>query len=293
MEGQNSSISRREMLALAGTTALAGCSIGSPFTERAVQQPPRDTTQQDTTPAAGTQEGETVRAFVGAYHWGFFFLSELGEEIETLTLSSGDELHLTLFSVEAEVAMEALPGAVRNNIPSAAERARRNRRAIPVPQGTSLDSLHDAAEAAYPDHSLVILSDEFMMNRPGGPGRGPGSGGPSGPWGGHHGPHPGPYDPDRGQEQGQYPGSGGPYDPGDDQGSGGSYGSGFMPGHGWGSGSGGTLAPPIYLWHHATVPSELGFVVNTTGSFGFACTVYCGYGHPYMAERSRIVVSEN
>jgi heme/copper-type cytochrome/quinol oxidase subunit 2 len=50
------------------------------------------------------------------------------------------------------------------------------------------------------------------------------------------------------------------------------------------------LAPPTYLWHRATVPAELGFVVQTTGSFGFACTVYCGYGHPYMVEPGRVVV---
>ncbi|WP_139246571.1 cupredoxin domain-containing protein [Halogranum amylolyticum] len=71
------------------------------------------------------------------------------------------------------------------------------------------------------------------------------------------------------------------------------YGPEMMPGSGWGSEYGGSLAPPVYLWHHSTVPSELGFVVNTPGSFGFVCTVYCGYGHPYMAERSRVVVTED
>ena len=76
------------------------------------------------------------------------------------------------------------------------------------------------------------------------------------------------------------------------------YGRG-TPGYGpgmcgwWANGGTGTLAPATYLWHHSTVPSELGFVVNTTGSFGFVCTVYCGYGHPYMVEPGRVVVEED
>jgi heme/copper-type cytochrome/quinol oxidase subunit 2 len=49
----------------------------------------------------------------------------------------------------------------------------------------------------------------------------------------------------------------------------------------------------VYLWHHSTVPNELGFVVTTSGSFGFACPVYCGYGHPFMVERGRIMVTED
>ena len=67
----------------------------------------------------------------------------------------------------------------------------------------------------------------------------------------------------------------------------------YYPGMGWGIGYGGTLAPPVYLWHHSTVPGELGFVVNTTGTFGFVCSLFCGYGHPYMTERSRVIATEN
>ncbi|QLG27639.1 hypothetical protein HUG10_08775 [Halorarum halophilum] len=222
---------------------------------------------------------ETVRAFVGSYHWGYFLLDEDGEELDQLTLSSGDELRLTLFNVEADAAVEALPQAVRTNVPSSDERARRNEQAVQVPRGTTLDALHDAAEAAYPDHSLAILDDELLGNGPGGPGQGPG--------GGHHGPHGGPSGPGNGRGPGQEPGGGGP-----GQGPGGGHGPG-MPGSCWGGVCGGTLAPPAYLWHHSTVPTELGFVVNTTGSFGFVCTVYCGYGHPYMVEPGRVVVSEN
>ncbi|SMO86862.1 hypothetical protein SAMN06264867_11278 [Halorubrum cibi] len=277
-------VTRRELIAITGGSALAGCSIMNPGT----RHPQRDTTQRD------DQQAETVRAFVGSYHWGYFILDEDGAEIDQLTLSPGGELRLTLFNVEADAAIDALPQAVRTNIPSPEERAQRNEQAIPVPQGTTLETLHDAAEAAYPDHSLVLLGDEYMWSRPGGPGQGQGSGVPVGPWGGHHGPHGGPYGPGGGPYgPGQGPGS--PYGPGM-----GEYGPGMMPGYGpgmggygWGSGYGGTLAPPVYLWHHSTVPSELGFVVNTTGSFGFVCTVYCGYGHPYMAEQSRVVVTEN
>lgn len=277
-------VTRRQVLALTGASALAGCSILSPGTEQSQE----DTTRRENRQAVGSQQTRTVRAFVGSYHWGYFVLDEAGTELDRLTLSPGDELRLTLFNVEAEAAVDALPRAVRRNVPGSAARARRNEQAVPVPQGTTLDALHDAAEAAYPDHSLVILGDEYLWSRPGGPGQGPGSGGPVGPWGGHHGPHGGPYGP-----------GGGPYGPGQGgQGPGMPYGPGMpwmgpgmMPGYGP-YGDGGTLAPPVYLWHHSTVPNELGFVVNTTGSFGFACTVYCGYGHPYMAERSRIVVED-
>jgi len=268
-------ITRREMMALTGTSALAGGSIVHPGTRR----PRRDAAQRGYQQVDDDQQTETVRAFVGSYHWGYFVLDEDGTELDRLTLTPGTELRLTLFNVEADAAVDELPRAVRRNVPSSEERAERNEDAIPVPRGTTLETLHDAAESAYPDHSLAILSDEYLWNRPGGSDRGPGSG----PWGGHHGPHGGPGW-----------GPGGPYGPGMP-----GYGPGMMPGYGpgtpgrWGSGYGGTLAPPVYLWHHATVPIELGFVVNTTGSFGFACTVYCGYGHPYMAERSRVVVNED
>lgn len=290
-------VTRRELIAITGGSALAGCSIMNPGT----RQPQRDTAQQENQQVVDDQQTETVRAFVGSYHWGYFILDEDGTELDQLTLSSGDELRLTLFNVEADAAIDALPQAVRTNIPSSEERAQRNEQAIPVPQGTTLETLHDAAEAAYPDHGLAILSDEYMWSRPDGRGQGPGSGGMGGPWGGHHGPHRGPQGPgggasgpgQGGQGPGQGPGS--PYGPGMPW-----YGPGMMPGYGpgmhgygWGSGYGGTLAPPVNLWHHSTVPSELGFVVNTTGSFGFVCPVYCGYGHPYMAERSRVVVTEN
>ena len=296
-------VTRRGLISITGASALAGCSLTSP----GAQQPQQDTTQEDTQQAVGDQRAETVRAFVGSYHWGYFILDADGAEIDQLTLSPGDELRLTLFNVEAD-ATTALPQAVRANIPSPEERAQRNEQAIPVPRGTTLETLHDAAEAAYPDHGLGILSDEYLWSRPGDPGRGPGSGGPVGPWGGHHGPHVGPYEPGRapygperdGQGRGEAPG--GSYGPGMDgygpetmpgYGPGmGGYGPG-MGGYGPGSGHGGALAPPVFLWHHSTVPSELGFVVDTTGSFGFVCTVYCGYGHPYMAERSRVVVTED
>jgi hypothetical protein len=273
------------MISTTGIAALAGCSIANYGT----RQPQRSTTEQETQQAVGTRRTRMVRAFVGSYHWGYFLLDEEGAEIDKLTLSSGDELRLTLFNVEADAAIDALPRAVRRNIPSSKERARRNEQAIPVPRGTTLEALHDAAEAAYPDHSLLILSDEYLRSKPGGRGQGPGSGGPVGPWGGHHGPHGGPYRPGPGQD-GRGPGRGPENPPGPGRRPGDGPG---MGGSGWMHGYDGTLAPPVYLWHHSTVPSELGFVVNTTGSFGFVCTVYCGYGHPYMAERSRIVVDED
>ncbi|QLG61869.1 hypothetical protein [Halorarum salinum] len=189
-----------------------------------------------------------------------------------MTLSPGDELRLTLLSVEADAAVEDLPQAVRTNVPSSDERARRNEQAIPVPRGTTLDALHDAADAAYPDHSLAIRDDELLENGPdgGGPGQGP--------WGGHHGPHGGPSGPGNGRGRGQDPGPGRPR----------TRNAGVV----LGGTRGGTLAPPAYLWHHSTVPTELGFVVNTTGTFGFVCTVYWGYGHPYMVERGRVEVNE-
>lgn len=277
-------VTRRETLGLLGATGLAGCAVLDGGSQR---DTPRDAEPDvETTRQSGTTERETVRAFVGSYHWGYFVLDENGEERDRLTLSAGDELRLTLFNVESD-AVEELPQAVRTNVPSSDERARRNEGAIPVPRGTDLETLHEAAEAAYPDHGLVVLDDEFLggsaggqgQGSGGGPGQGPGGGPGQGPWGGHHGPHGG-YGPGGGQTPGQGwgPGSGGPYGP-------------MGPGGCWG-GYGGTLAPSVYLWHHATVPAELGFVVNTTGSFGFVCDVYCGYGHPYMAESERIVVSE-
>ncbi|WP_254272758.1 hypothetical protein [Haloarcula marina] len=279
-------VSRREVLLLAAGVPIAGCtglssSGQAGTTGQANQQSPTETGTEDD--QAESTTGETVRAFVGSYHWGYFVLDADGTERDQLSLTNGDELRLTLFSVEADDAVAALPQAVRNGIPDSAERARRNEQSIPTPQGTSLETLHEAAEAAYPDHSLALVSDEFL--RPGGPGQGgPGQGGPGqgprqgpqGSWAGHHGPHGGPS---------------GPYGPGSGQGGGGMYGPGSGGGGCWGPAFG-TLAPTTYLWHHSTVPAELGFVVDTAGSFGFACTVYCGYGHPYMAEPGRVVVSE-
>lgn len=276
-------LTRRETLALTGAAALAGCSGTTPRTGTSSREKPPQENQQ----AADAQQRDTVRAFVGSYHWGYFVLDENGDEREQLSLSPGDELRLTLFNVEATDAVQALPRAVRRNVPSSAERAQRNEQAIPVPRGTSLETLHEAAEAAYPDHSLVVLDDDSLGGGPNGPGEGPGSGGPPGSWGGYHGPHGGAYGPGQGgRGPGQGPGSStGPWMmPGSGPG---------MHGPGWGGGFAGLLTPPVYLWHHATVPNELGFVVNTTGSFGFACTVYCGYGHPYMAERSRVVVTDD
>lgn len=207
------------------------------------------------------QQARTVRGYVGSYHWGYFLLDESGREIDQLSLSVGDELRLTAFNVEADEAIEDLPDAVRAGIPSSDERSRRNDQSIPAPQGVDLEELHEAAELSYPDHSLAVLRDETLVRSPGG---GPGPGGHfpgQGPWGGHHG------------------------------GVGGS-GGGMPSGPYWGNTVTGLLAPPTYLWHHSTVPAEVGFRVETSGSFGFACTVYCGYGHPYMAERDRIVVND-
>ncbi|WP_227378508.1 hypothetical protein [Haladaptatus halobius] len=183
-------------------------------------------------------------------------LDENGDELDQLTLSPGDELRLTAFNVESDAAVEELPPAVREGIPSSETRERRNEETIPAPRGTDLEELHEAAEAAYPDHSLSIVHDDPVgpdarrmarpvrrSSRPGHHGQGPhGPGGPHGSW--------------------------------------------------WADDGTWMLAPPLNIWHHANVPTELGFVVETTGSFGFVCTVYCGYGHPYMAERSRVVVEE-
>lgn len=251
-------VSRRETLALLGTALLAGGATGGA-----------------TARTTGTRQNRTVRAYVGSYHWGYFMLDSNGEERDQLGLSPGDELRITAFNVESDEAIAALPGPVRGSIPSSDARARRNEQSIPVPQGVSLEDLHEAAEAAYPDHSLAVVADEYLWTTdsgqgPGGgrgPGGGQGPGGGRGPSGGHHGP-------------GHHGGVGGPGPGGPHQGP-------------WrGDGFAGMMAPPTYLWHHSTVPSEVGFVVEDTGSFGFACTVYCGYGHPYMAERGRVVVEE-
>ncbi|MBX0349425.1 hypothetical protein [Haloarcula pellucida] len=306
MSNQYPAVTRREMVALAVGTSLAGCSGLLPAGQEGTAQPVnRQGTATSTDGAQQERTGETVRAFVGSYHWGYFLLDADGTERDRLTLSPGDELRLTLFNVEADSAIERLPQAVRAGIPGAEDRARRNEQTIPIPRGTSLDALHEAAEAAYPDHSLALVGDAFL--RPSGrgqgePPQGPGGGpyGPGdGPWGGHHGPH-GPgggQGPGGGYGPGGGQGPGGGYGPGGGQGPGGGYGPGggqgpMGPGGCWGPAFGGTLAPTTYLWHHSTVPAELGFVVDTTGSFGFACTVYCGYGHPYMAEPGRVVVGE-
>lgn len=295
MERQYPQLTRRELLALAATTSLAGCTGLVPASQEGTAQPEnQQDTPAETTDGNGTQRestGETVRAFVGSYHWGYFLLDADGNERDRVSVSPGDELRLTLFNVEADDATAELPEAVRAGIPSSEQRARRNEQAIPVPRGTSLEALHEAAEAAYPDHSLAIVSDEFLQTGGRGQGRsGQGPQGPvgpgQGPWGGHHGPHGGPYGPGGGQGPGGgYGPGGGPYGPGGGQ-------RPMGPGGCWGPAFGGTLAPTTYLWHHSTVPAELGFVVDATGSFGFACTVYCGYGHPYMAETGRVVVSE-
>ncbi|WP_435347894.1 hypothetical protein [Haloarchaeobius sp. HRN-SO-5] len=240
-----SPVSRREMLTLLGGTALAGSA------------PVAAATRTD-----DRQRANTVRAFVGSYHWGFFLLDESGTERDHLTLSQGDELRLTAFNVEADGAIAELPGPVRAGIPGPDERARRNRRSIPVQQGVNLEDLHEAAEATYPDHSLAIVDDDFLVRTPDG-WRMPGG---HGPWDGHHGPG------HRGGDRGPYgPGPHGPWRGGE-----------FT----------GMLAPPTRLWHHATVPTDIGFTVETSGSFGFACTVYCGYGHPYMTDRGRVVVEQ-
>ncbi|MBX0295916.1 hypothetical protein EGH23_13625 [Halomicroarcula sp. F27] len=286
MGDQYPAVTRREMVALVAGASLAGCTgLTRTGQEATPRQPTAQGTTRDGRQTEGdqqTDDGQTVRAFVGSYHWGYFVLDTEGTERDQVTLSPGDELRVTAFNVESDDAVAALPRAVRDGIPSSAERARRNERAVPEPSGASLETLHEAAESAYPDHSLAIVSDEYL--RPGG--RGGGQGGPGrggqgqgtgpgpgqGPWGGHHGPHGGPYGPGSGQSQG-------PMGPG-------------RQGGCWSPGFAGTLAPPTYLWHHSTVPAEMGFVVETTGSFGFACTVYCGYGHPYMAEAGRLVVSD-
>ncbi|MFC7133015.1 MULTISPECIES: hypothetical protein [Salinibaculum] len=239
--------SRRETLALLGGAALAGCSAAG-----------RDARNGQ----AQQQQSRTVRGFVGSYHWGFFLLDDTGTERDRLSLSTGDELRLTLFNVEADDAVAALPAAVREGIPGSEERARRNEQSIPAPRGTDLDALHETAEAAYPDHGLALVRDEYLRQGTGGFG-GPGQGPGPGP-GGHHGPGWG----------------GGPHGPGTGPGMGG------LPG----GTAAGALAPSTYLWHRSTVPAELGFVVDATGSFGFACTVYCGYGHPYMVAPGTVVV---
>lgn len=239
-------VTRRETLALLGGAAFIGSTgVGTAVRASAERQP------------------RTVRAFVGSYHWGYFVLDEAGEELDRLTLSTGDELRLTAFNVESDDAVAELPSPVQEGIPDSDERAQRNERAIPAPSGTNLEALHEAAEETYPDHSLAILADSYLVRTPGGR-RGPWQGPDRGPWGSHHGP-------------GHHGGFGGPSDAGP---------------HGpwWGDDVTGMLTPPTYLWHHATTPAEVGFVVETSGSFGFVCTVYCGYGHPYMVQRGRLVV---
>lgn len=229
MATRTRSVTRRQALELVGLTALAGA-----------------TGQTASAQTGDDQEASVDRGYVASYHWGFVLLDGAGNERDRLSLSPGDELRLTLFNVEAERAVERLPQAVRDGLPDADERMRRNEQSIPAPQGLDLDAAHEAAEAAYPDHGLVLLDDDLLV-RP--PGQGSGGMGPGG-FGGHHG-----------------------------------------PGGMWGGESSLWLAPPTYLWHAATVPAELGFVAST-GSYGFACHVYCGYGHPYMADRGRIVVED-
>lgn len=60
--------------------------------------------------------------------------------------------------------------------------------------------------------------------------------------------------------------------------------------HGPGMMSGMSLHP-VGLPANARSPVEVTRTPTTRGEFSFVCTVYCGYGHPYMNTPSAVVVS--
>lgn len=58
-----------------------------------------------------------------------------------------------------------------------------------------------------------------------------------------------------------------------------------------GPGMGGMMAQPVSLRADARTPVEVTRTVTARGEFSFVCTVYCGYGHPYMYTPSAVIVS--
>ncbi|WP_254538417.1 hypothetical protein [Halomarina litorea] len=218
-------------------------------------------TQGTVTGHSQTQQS-TQSLYIGAYHWGFVLLDDSGTELQQVSVRTDTRLRLTAFSVEASEAVAALPEAVRGGLPNHETLEERNLSTIPVPSGVNLASLLEHAERNYPDHGVAIVPDEWVG------GMGSGSGwGHHGPGWGHHG---------GGQWDGYGPGrrtGPGPHGPG-------------WPGH-----QGGMVAPPLTLWHHATTPTVLEFVVTVPGPFTVVCPTYCGYGHSYMVAPSALVVS--
>lgn len=95
--------------------------------------------------------------YVGAYHWGFILLDEHGVEQERVSLERGTNVKFVGFSLEAHEAVESLPSAVREELPSHEQLEARNRDRIPAPSEEYLHEALEAAEAQYPTHSFVVV----------------------------------------------------------------------------------------------------------------------------------------
>lgn len=109
--------------------------------------------------------------YVGAYHWGFILLDEHGVEQGRVSLELGTTVKVVGFSVEAHEAVESLPAAIREGLPSHEQLETRNLEQIPASSEESLHEALEAAEAQYPTHSFVIIPEggghmgDGMMDR--------------------------------------------------------------------------------------------------------------------------------
>ena len=130
---------RREFLGGIGTatlTGLAGCaSVGIP----------------------GRDDGPDRTLYIGAYHWGFIILDEMGTERDRVELAAGSTVQIVAFGAGADEAVATLPDAVQEAFPGHEALEARNQERIPAPTEEYLHEALEAAEERYPDHSLAII----------------------------------------------------------------------------------------------------------------------------------------
>ncbi|XVH32969.1 hypothetical protein ACNS7O_07240 [Haloferacaceae archaeon DSL9] len=251
---------RRPFLRRVGGAALAATGIGG-LSSAAIAQD-------------GSDE-ETVEAYVASYHWGFAVYAADTQEITQISMQPGQVARLTVFHAGAEEARRALPDEIRDVIPSEEVLEERNADTIPVPEGGNLEALLEDAEANYPNHGLVVMpTGRGMRGGQGGYGGGQGGGGMQGGQGG-------------GGMQGNQSGQGGMQ--------GGQGGGGMHGGQGGGMQSGqmqGPLFQPVELRADASEPTVIEGSIDRSGVYDFVCTVYCGYGHPYMLLAEAVLVTD-